>query len=61
MTKTHSLKQVQSRDKIKLKNIEQLEYKPYIVQDLGKFNPSFVQEEFEKFKQYVGVSLQQGC
>jgi len=46
----HSLLQVQNRDKIKIKEIIRFGYKPYIIKDLGKYNPEFVESEFEKLK-----------
>lgn len=45
----HSVEQVQNRDKIKIKEIKNCGYKPYIVKDMGKFNQQFVESEFEKF------------
>lgn len=51
ITKKHSLKQVQNRDRIKIKEIESCGYKPYVIKDEGKYNPKFVREEFEKFLQ----------
>ena len=54
ISKKQSLKQVQSRDKIKLKEIENCGYKAYIIKDTGKYNPIFVKEEFDKF---LGVVL----
>jgi hypothetical protein len=47
--KSHSLEQVQSRDKIKKDKIESFGYVCYIVKDMGKFNKDFVKQEFEKF------------
>lgn len=47
--KTQSLKQVQSRDLIKQKVIEKYGYTYYTIADLGKYNPRFVQQEFELF------------
>ena len=49
ISKKQSLKQVQNRDKLKLKIIQQCGYKPYIVKDLGRYNEKFVKEEFNKF------------
>lgn len=48
ITSKHSVKQVQNRDKIKIKEIEILGYKPYVIKDMGKENKKFVEEEFEK-------------
>lgn len=45
----HSLRQVQSRDKIKIKEIKKLNYIPYVIDDLGRYNPEFVEEKFEEF------------
>jgi hypothetical protein len=47
--KKQSLEQVQNRDKIKMKVIENNGYKNYIIKDLGKFNKNFVKEQFELF------------
>lgn len=49
ITKKHSLLQVQTRDKIKIKEIIEFGYKPYIIKDLGKFNLNKVNEEFNNF------------
>ena len=51
ITEKHSLLQVQSRDKYKLKIIAKYGYNPYIIKDMGKYNPKFVEEQFEIFKQ----------
>lgn len=49
ITEEHSVKQVQNRDKIKIKEIKKLGYIPYIIKDMGKVNPEFVKGEFDKF------------
>lgn len=49
ISKTQSLHQVQVRDRIKLKVIEKHGYIPYIIKDTGKYNISFVKQEFELF------------
>ena len=49
ITQSHSVKQVQNRDKIKIKEIENSGYTPYIIKDMGKYNLDFVKEEFNKF------------
>lgn len=49
ISKTQSLEQVQSRDKIKLDIIEKKGYTPYIIKDMGKYNKKFVEQEFEIF------------
>lgn len=48
----HSLLQVQTRDQIKLKVIERHGYKSYVVKDMGRHNPKFVKEEFDKFVEW---------
>jgi len=48
ITKKHSVKQVQNRDKIKINEIINCGYKPYVVKDLGKYNADFVEGEFKK-------------
>lgn len=50
---THSVKQVQNRDKIKISEIQKAGYVPYIIKDMGKYNKAFVETEFEKFKKYI--------
>ena len=55
ITEKHSVKQVQNRDKIKINEIKNLGYTPYVIKDMGKFNPTFVQEQFKKFMQ--GIQL----
>ena len=49
-----SLKQIQNRDNIKCHEIENFGYKYYIIKDMGKYNPKFVQEEFNKFINIAG-------
>ena len=51
--KKGSLKQIQNRDKIKISEIIKAGYKPYVIKDMGKYNPAFVKEEYEKFKSQV--------
>ena len=53
ITEAHSVKQVQNRDKIKIKEIKNSGFIPYTIKDMGKFNEPFVKKEFEKFKQYM--------
>jgi DNA-directed RNA polymerase subunit M/transcription elongation factor TFIIS len=50
--KGHSLLQVQTRDRIKLDVIEKHGYQSYVIKDMGKHNPVFVREEFEKFVEW---------
>ena len=49
ITKKHSVSQVQNRDEIKINEIINCGYTPYIIKDMGRYNPIFVNEEFEKF------------
>lgn len=49
ITEKHSVKQVQNRDKIKLKEIEAKGYKSYVIKDMGKANKPFVEKQFELF------------
>lgn len=55
ITENHSVKQVQNRDKIKIKEIEKLGYTPYIIKDMGKYNKEFVKEKFNEFLKHWGV------
>lgn len=59
ITKKHSLKQVQNRDKIKIKEIQKVGYTPYIIKDMGKYNPDFVQKQFNLFLEYMRGAKQQ--
>jgi len=56
ITQKHSVKQVQNRDKIKIKEIIKHKFEPYIIKDMGKANKNFVEKEFNKFCMYVKVS-----
>lgn len=47
ISKTQSLQQVQSRDNIKQKIIENHGFSYYIIKDMGKYNPAFVHDQFE--------------
>jgi hypothetical protein len=49
ITEKHSVKQVQNRDAIKMKEIQNADYIPYIIKDMGSYNPIFVEDEFSKF------------
>lgn len=55
VTKTHKLKQVQNRDRIKLNEIVKCGFEPYIIKDMGKGKKSKVVDEFEKLKQYLST------
>ena len=47
VTRNHSLEQVQNRDKIKLNEIINCGFTPYIIKDLSKENSDKVTKEFE--------------
>jgi len=49
ITQKHSIKQVQNRDKIKIKEIKKQGYIPYIIKDMGKYDKDFVELQFKKF------------
>ena len=53
ITSIHSVEQVKNRDSIKIQEIRKLGYTPYIIKDDGKFNKQFVEEEFNKFINYL--------
>ena len=53
LTQLHSVQQVVTREKIKLDEIRKMGYTPYIIEDRGKHNLTFVKEEFEKFKLFI--------
>lgn len=53
ITKSHSVKQTQNRDKIKVKEIEECGWTPYIIKDMGKANKNFVKEKFNEFLKYL--------
>jgi hypothetical protein len=53
LNKKHSVKQVQNRDTIKIKEIKEAGYIPYVIKDMGKYNKYFVEEKFIIFKQYI--------
>ncbi len=46
---SHSLEQVQNRDRIKLKEIKRKDFIPYVIKDMGGFDKKFVEQEFQKF------------
>lgn len=55
ITESHSLKQVKNRDIIKLDEIKKCGYIPYVIKDMGSYDPNFVNQEFEKFIKYIAV------
>ena len=46
ITHKHSVKQVQNRDRIKISEIINYGYNPYIIKDMGKYNKKFVESQF---------------
>lgn len=53
ITKKHSVKQVQNRDKIKIKEIISAGFTPYIINDMGSENRDFVLDQFNIFKLWM--------
>ena len=53
ITENHSLEQTQNRDKIKIGEIKKCGYTPYVIKDMGKYNPLFVENEFQKLLNYI--------
>jgi endogenous inhibitor of DNA gyrase (YacG/DUF329 family) len=53
ITQKHSIKQVQNRDKLKIKEIKKFGYLPYIVKDTGKYNKNKVKNEFFIFCKWL--------
>ena len=61
ITKTHSVKQVQNRDTIKVKEIINKGWTPYIIKDVGKYNISLVLDEFNKLLKYTTEQWSNSC
>lgn len=57
LTKKHSIEQVKNRDSLKIKEIIKCGYTPYVIQDMGKKNKKFVEEQFNKFNEYINCEL----
>jgi hypothetical protein len=57
VTDKHSVKQVQNRDKIKIREIEKAGYVPYIIKDMGRENECKVEKEFTKFILWTRSSM----
>lgn len=55
ITKKHSLLQTQNRDKIKINEIKNCGYFPYTIKDLGRYNPTLVEKEFQNFLKYADL------
>lgn len=58
ISKKISLSQIQNRDNIKIKEIQDCGYTPYIIKDMGKYNPDFVKQQFEILLEYLNTA---GC
>jgi len=56
ITKEHSVAQVQNRDKIKIKEIINSGYEPYVIKDMGKYKKQFVEEKFKEMLAYLKLS-----
>lgn len=57
ISKSQSLLQVQTRDKIKQREIYNCGYVPYIIKDTGKYNPKFVKLQFDKLLDFLNNGL----
>ena len=51
--KGSSLSQIQTRDKIKVEEIINCEWIPYIIEDKGKYNKQFVEDKFKEFIEFI--------
>lgn len=57
LSKKHSVKAVQNRDRIKLKEIAAAGYEPYVICDMGKFNEAKVIDEFNKLVKFINTKM----
>ena len=48
-----SLSQIQNRDKIKVEEIINYGWIPYIIEDKGKYNKQFVEDKFKEFIEFI--------
>ena len=53
ITKKHSIKQVQNRDIIKIKEIEKLGYTSYVIKDMGKYDEEKIKMEWNIFNIWI--------
>ena len=53
VTKSHSLAQVQTRDLIKLNEIQKCGFTPYIIEDMSKASSDKVLKEFNLLLDYI--------
>lgn len=56
LTSRHSLKQVQTRDRLKIEAIIRCGFTTRVIEDHGRYNPSFVKDQFSKLVADIGVS-----
>jgi len=54
ITNSHSLEKTEERDKLKINEIKNCGYTPYIIKDMGRYDTKFVEEEFQKFINIAG-------
>jgi hypothetical protein len=57
---SQSLLQIQTRDSLKIKEIERAGYYPYVIKDMGSYDLKFVQNEFDKFVGFIEVHHRKG-
>lgn len=57
LSKKQSVKAVQNRDRIKLKEIASAGYEPYVICDMGKFNEAKVTDEFNKLVKFINTKM----
>jgi|FLOH01.1.fsa_nt_gi hypothetical protein len=55
ITEQHSVKQVQNRDRIKIKEIEKAGYIPYVIKDMGSEDETFVKQKFQELISFLGI------
>lgn len=55
ISKQQSLIQVQSRDRLKLKEIESMGYIPFVIKDTGKYNLRKVDDEFNNLIKFINA------
>ena len=53
ISRSQSLEQIQNRDKIKINEILNHGYKPYVIKDMGKHNIEKVNQEFNIFLEWI--------
>lgn len=55
ITEKHSVEQVQNRDRIKIEEIKKCGYTPYIIKDMGKYNPDKVVSEIKRLLEFLNI------